>query len=114
MESIIDLYPTGTMPLNFIKAEIRYLNAVPLDVQKESPLNFLADKLHLKVGVDPELFELNDMVDKPTAVGINLAYPLTKPDAHLALNVNLGQVDMKPRLYFPNDCPIHGRSGATR
>ncbi len=95
VESVVDLYPTGTLPLNFVKAEIRYVNGIRFDGQKEHPVAFLGEKLHTKVELDKDLFELNDMSDKPVGVGLNLAYTLHKPVGNLLLGTQLGQIDGK-------------------
>ncbi len=96
IESIVDLYPAETFPLNFVKSEIRYINAIPFDIQRENALDYLAEKLHLKIEVDRQIFELNDMLDKPNAVSINLAYALNRPVGNFMLSANLGQVDGRP------------------
>jgi uncharacterized protein (TIGR04255 family) len=95
-ESIIDLYPSGTLPLNFIKAELRYVNGIRYDLQTGSPLSFLAEKLHAKIELDSDFFESNEMSDKPVGVGLNLVYPLHKPVGNLFLSAQLGQVESKP------------------
>ncbi len=96
MRSITELYPKKTFPLNFIKSEMRYINAISFDIQREDALTYLADKLHLKLEVDPQLFELGRMLDKPNAVSINLAYALKQPVGNLMLSANLGQMDGIP------------------
>ncbi len=96
VESIIDLYPSNELPLNFIKSEMRYVNGIRFDMARENPLAFLAEKLHMKVELDPELFAVNGLHERPNAVGLNLAYALEKPMANLAISANLGQVEGKP------------------
>lgn len=98
VESVLDLYPQENLPLNFIKAEIRYVNGIRFDMAKENPLAFLAEKLHMKVELDPELFVLNGLHERPNAVGLNLAYALEKPMANLAISANLGQFEGKPAI----------------
>lgn len=96
IESIIELYPAGSLPLNFIKSEIRYVNGIRFDIARENPLSFLAEKLHVKIELDPEFFELNAMNERPNSVGLNLSYVLDKPMGNLAIAVNLGQFEGKP------------------
>ncbi len=96
MESIVDLYPAETFPLNFVKSEIRYINAIGFDIQKENALSYLAEKLHMKVEIDRQIFKMNDMLDKPNAVSVNLAYSLNRPIGNLMLSANLGQIDGRP------------------
>jgi uncharacterized protein (TIGR04255 family) len=96
MDAIVDLYPKKTFPLNFVKSEIRYINAISFDIQREDALAYLADKLHLKIEVDQQLFETNRMLDKPNAVNLNLAYALKRPVGNLMLSANLGQIDGVP------------------
>jgi len=96
IESVVDLYPSDAMPLNFIKAEMRYVNGIRFDLARENPLSFLAEKLHTKVEVAPELLTLNSLNERPNAVGLNLAYALEKPMGNLNLALNLGQFEGKP------------------
>ena len=100
VESIQESFPTGGIPLNFIKCEIRYVNGFPFDIQSENPMSFLANKLHTKVDIDPEIFELNDAKDSPIGVGLNLMYPIERPVGQLGLSFNLGQVDNKPAYIY--------------
>jgi uncharacterized protein (TIGR04255 family) len=94
-EGISDLFPTPAAALNFTKCELRYLNGIRLDGQPETPLAFLAQKLHTKVEVDPELFILNQMADQPQSMNLSLGFPLRKPVGTLGVSVHLGQMDGK-------------------
>jgi uncharacterized protein (TIGR04255 family) len=96
IEAIVELYPTNAIPLNFIKSEMRYVNAIRFDLARENPLAFLAEKLHMKVELDPELFEQVSLNERPNTIGINLAYALEKPMGNLNIGVNLGQFEAKP------------------
>jgi uncharacterized protein (TIGR04255 family) len=86
IDAIFDLYPKEGTPINFVKAELRYVNGVQPD--PGNPINFLAQKLHLHVDSPIE--------GAPVGVGINLAYPLNKPTGHLLLSANLGGMDGQP------------------
>ena len=96
VEAIQELFPTDSLPLNFIKAEIRYVNGIALEKSIENPLSFLAEKLHTKIEMDPEIFELNDASDQPIGLGLNVLYPLQDPVGQLGISINLGQMDKKP------------------
>lgn len=96
IECIVDLYPTDTMPLNFIKSEMRYVNGIRFDIARENPLAFLAEKLHMKVELDSDLFAQNRLSERPNALGLNFAYALEKPMGNLVVSVNLGQFEGKP------------------
>lgn len=96
VECVTELYPTDGLPLNFIKTELRYVNGIRFDIARENPLSFLADKLHMKLELDPELFEQNKLNERPNAVGLNLAFALEKPMGNLAISANLGQFEGKP------------------
>ena len=96
IEAIQETFPADGIPLNFIKAEIRYVNGILLENQTENPLSFLAEKLHTKIDMDPEIFELNDAGDHPIGLGLNVLYPLQNPIGQLGVSMNMGQVDKKP------------------
>ncbi len=98
IESIVELYPGEQHPLNFIRTELRYVNAIRFDIARVNSLAFLAEKLHTKIEVDPELFEVNSMGESPNALALNLSFPLQRPVGNLALNVNIGQVEGKPAM----------------
>lgn len=96
IEAILDLYPESALPMNFIKAEVRYVNGIRFDLARENPLLFLAEKLHTKIELPPEIYTLNGLNERPNAVGLNLAYALEKPMGNLSLALNLGQFEGKP------------------
>jgi uncharacterized protein (TIGR04255 family) len=96
VETIIDLFPSGSIPLNFVKSELRYVNGIRFDLAKENPLAFLAEKLHMKVELDPALNDQVSIAGKPNSIGLNLAYALENPLGHLGISANMGQVDGKP------------------
>lgn len=95
VESILDLYPMGTLPLRFIKCDLRYLNAVFIDLQKENPLAFLAEKLHMKVEMPPEIYTNSQVQKDPHTIHLTLAHALEEPLGNLALSVGLGQMEGK-------------------
>lgn len=92
LTGLIDsLYPKSVMPLNFIKAELRYINGIPCS--HENPLGVLSEKLHIDIGIPQDLLQ----TPSPAVnVGLNLAYPLSQPVGHLLLGANLGQMDENP------------------
>ncbi len=96
IESIVDLFPQGSLPLNFIKSELRFVNAIRFDLARENPLSFLSEKLHMKLEMDSELHEKVSIHERPNSVGLNLAYALDKPLGNIVLSANLGQFESKP------------------
>jgi uncharacterized protein (TIGR04255 family) len=94
--SLVDLYPESAGSINFIKAEMRYVNGIRVDLARENPLAFLAEKLHTKVEFDPELYTVNGLSERPNSLGLNVSYVLGKPMGQLGLALNLGQFDNKP------------------
>jgi uncharacterized protein (TIGR04255 family) len=107
VECIIELFPEET-PLNFVKCEMRYVNAIRFDLSRESPLSFLAEKLHTKIELDPAISILNKLNERPNAVALNLAYALEKPIGNLALQMQLGQVEGKPAYILQSLVQSHG------
>src|SRR5690606_31274766 len=41
VNAVMDLYPESALPMNFVKAEIRYVNGIRFDLARENPLSFL-------------------------------------------------------------------------
>jgi uncharacterized protein (TIGR04255 family) len=93
---IIELFPKEKMALNFVKAELRYVNGIHFDMAKENALAFLHEKLHIHVEPDPEILSRNGLDERPNNVGMNLSYVLSKPAGFLGFSANLGQVEGKP------------------
>ena len=102
IESIYDLYPTTAHPLNFTKCELRFLNGIRLDSKDENALDFLADKLHIKVEMDSDLFLTSQVIEQPNALNITVGYPLRRPHGNLGISAHLGQMDGKPAYLFQN------------
>lgn len=105
IESIVELYPQESSPLNFIKSELRYVNGIRFDIARENPLHFLAEQLHIKVEMDGELAVKNGLHERPNALGLNIAYALEKPMGNLAISTHLGQVEGKSA--FVQQAVIH-------
>jgi uncharacterized protein (TIGR04255 family) len=91
IELVDSLYPKAVMPLNFIGAELRYINGLPHPLG--NPLLFLAEKLQIKI--EPPKDVLKEQT-APKHVGLNLAYPLSLPVGNLLLSVNMGQMESQP------------------
>jgi uncharacterized protein (TIGR04255 family) len=85
-------------PLNFKKCELRYFNGVRID--KENPLSFLSEKMHVKLELDSDLFVVNPIDIHPNAVNLAVSYPLRSPMGHLGINVHLGQMNSMPAYLF--------------
>jgi len=93
VDSVIDFYPEQGHPLRFIRCEIRFLNAVPIEPKNENPLAFLEEKLHTRIELDPDFFIANQLDLQPHSVNLNLGYDLQKPKGSLGLNVQLGKMN---------------------
>lgn len=109
IESVIDLYPDQQFPLNFVKAELRYLNGIKFDFAKEKALPFLSDKLHMNVALPEALFG-DRCENDPHTVNLNLGYPLKKPLGHVALSANLGQLEGKTAYLTQTIIQSHGET----
>jgi uncharacterized protein (TIGR04255 family) len=96
VSSLLDLYPEQSAPMNFMKAEVRYVNGIRFDLARENPLSFLAEKLHTKIELSPEMYILNNLSERPNGVGLNLSYVIEKPMGNLSLGINMGQFEGKP------------------
>lgn len=96
VEMIEELYPAHISPLNFIKAEIRYLNGIAFEPKNETALVFLRDKLNIGIHLDSDLFEMNEIKNDPEGMSLNLAYPLNKPVGSLLVGTQMGQIQEKP------------------
>lgn len=92
IDSIVELYPPGVFPLNFIRSELRYVNAVFLQ-PSENPLAFLAQKLHTKIELPQGLLQSNSIGGAPNGVGLNVGFPLQKPEGGLMIGAQLGEID---------------------
>lgn len=110
VESICELYPEELFPLNFVKCEMRFLNAIRIDLQQDHPLAFLSEKLHMKVEMESDLFSLNEVASQPVAVNLNVAYPLHKPAGNLALSAHLGQANGNPAYVLQTLVQSNGES----
>lgn len=100
INAIFDFYPEVEDPLRLIRCEIRFLNGVPIEPKNENPLAFLKEKLHTKIEMDSDFYLLNQINPQPHSVSLNLAYHLQKPMGHLALSVQLGQMNRVDAFIF--------------
>ena len=87
-------------PINWIKAEARYINGIPFDPKQEPPMAFLKEKLHLKVEVPGDFLGESEALASPAGVAINLAFPLQSPVGHLVLTTSLGEAHFEKPAYI--------------
>ena len=95
VKALSDVYPEFRIK----RAELRYINAVPFDIQSESLIEFLSDKLHLRVE-PPELFDGEDTTSMASNAHIQLDFPLKKPKGLGGVSVALGEKDNQPGVIF--------------
>lgn len=95
ISTIGEVFPIDRFPLNWMKAELRYMNAVRFDPKMENPLSFLQNKLHIRLGVEEDLFVATGAEESPAAANFHLIYPLPKPAGHLILAGALGEIEGK-------------------
>ena len=96
VEAISDLYPPGDFPLNFIKAELRFVNGIHFDPTRSPSLAWMRDKLHTTVQLPERLFSFEGLKEQAIGFGLNVALPLDSISGVVALSTNLGQVDNMP------------------
>jgi uncharacterized protein (TIGR04255 family) len=95
VEAVLDLYPQGTLPLKFVKSELRYLNAIPFYSQ-EGIISFLKEQLHMDVGAPKALLARDWIYPDPVALSLKLGYGLRQPLGHLVLALDLGEFQQTP------------------
>lgn len=86
---LYDAHPSpSSLRLNSLL--LRYINAVELDYEKESALEFLSSRMRLSIGVPSELVDETALRAYPTAVGLQIAFAAQAPAGALRLQVGTG------------------------
>lgn len=96
-EAFIDFYPASTFPLNIVKTELRFINGIEIN-EKESPLQFLAEKMHTKIELDSALFSSNQILPNPEGITLNMGYQIQEPEGKAMLGIGSGEVMDKPAM----------------
>ena len=96
-EAFTDFYPQSAFALNIVKTELRFVNGVTTE-GSENLLQFLEEKLHTKVELDPTLFAPNQVQAKPDGLGINVAFSINDPVGKAMLAIGSGEMDEKAAL----------------
>jgi len=96
-EAFTDFYPASTFPLNVVKTELRFINGIEMG-DNENPLQFLAEKLHTKVELDPALFTQNKITPAPEGVTFNAGFNIQQPIGKAMLGIGSGEIMDKPAM----------------
>lgn len=96
VEGIADLYPSGSFLLNFIKAEVRFINAIAFDPNRAHPMAWAKEKMHMQIQMPESLFAYEGLKNQAIGFGLNLAFPLDSISGVLAISQNLGQLEESP------------------
>jgi uncharacterized protein (TIGR04255 family) len=96
-EAFTDFYPSMTFPLNIVKTELRFINGIEVNEQ-DTPLQFLAEKLHTKIDLDAALFAPNRILPNPEGLTLNLGFNIQEPEGKAMLGIGSGEVMDRPAM----------------
>lgn len=96
-EAFTDFYPASTFPLNILKTELRFINAVEVDAG-EGFLKVFQDKLHTRVELPEGLFVKNKVNPNPEGLTLNAGFKIDQPAGHAMISIGSGAAEGKPAL----------------
>jgi uncharacterized protein (TIGR04255 family) len=100
-EKIIDLlfqhYPSDIVPTTL---ELRYINAVHVDFEKEDALSYLSEKFRVGVSLPKVLFEKNGVQESTALLGLQAAFPTRSPAGSVHFRMAKGKANDKDALIW--------------
>ena len=90
------VYGNAQSQLQPLRADLRYINAIPFEKQEWSPANFLCQRLHTKVETGPNLF--NEI--PPEEINLNLTFPTDTPKGSCLLSFATGTRKGEPAIIW--------------
>lgn len=101
VQALFESYPNEIAPLTPTAAELKYINAVPVNLADTNGiLSFLQQSLHTTLQIDPRLFDDSQSATKPLELNLTLTYPLTKPQGVGILLFATGMKGQQPSLIW--------------
>lgn len=100
INALFKAYPDTISSLSPKAAELRYINAIAYDPDKETPVQFLKHYLNMDIVIDKFLFEDNGQGNDPKAFTLNLIYRLPIPRGDGMLKFQTGLKDGKTCLIW--------------
>lgn len=96
-EAFTDFYPASTFPLNILKTELRFINAVEVEAG-ENPLKFFEEKLHTRLELDPNLYTKNKIKPYPEGLTLSAGFQIEEPVGNAMLGLGSGSSEDKPAV----------------
>ncbi len=96
-EAFTDFYPASTFPLNILKTELRFVNAVDVEAGI-NPVKFFEENLNTRLELDSDLFTKNKMKPFPEALTLNAGFQIEEPVGNAMLGIGSGGVEDKPAI----------------
>ena len=100
VEAVFDSYPSDIADLKPIRAELRYIDALPFDPEEDDVLEYLEESLHTKISVDPNLFDDSEKSTKPVGFHISLTFPLSQPKGVGSFSFSRGTRSEQPAIIW--------------
>lgn len=96
--ALFDSYPVEVASLDPVQVQLRYQNALEYDPEDAVLTDFLRDRLHTGIQVDPELYSRSGGASNPHSIHLNLLMRLTDPPGEVSLLVASGEKDSTPAI----------------
>ncbi len=98
VKAVFEAYPTDIAPFEPVGVQLRYIDAIRYDTKRDDLIQFLQQRLHTGVAVEPLLFDDPDKPDSPAHLNLNLTFPLASPPGVGILGFATGLRDNKPSI----------------
>jgi uncharacterized protein (TIGR04255 family) len=96
-EAFTDFYPASTFPLNILKTELRFINAVNME-EGEDLMKFFAEKLHTRLELDQGLYAKNKIKPNPEGLTLSAGFQILEPVGNAMLGIGSGAAEDKPAI----------------
>ncbi len=100
INTLFDTYPNASKLLHILGIQLRYIDAIELDLIKDNILAFISDKLKINLAFPDEFFTDAPIENTPSALNALFSFPITNPKGTLSLRFATGKHHQKDALIW--------------
>jgi uncharacterized protein (TIGR04255 family) len=99
LSKLFSAYPVKK-ELRFVMVQLRYIDGINFDFEKEDVFSFLRDKMKTQIGISPKLFDGTEVSNLPLGLDFRASFPVKKPKGTVTLKFALGKKNNENSIIF--------------
>jgi len=100
IKHLFDAYPDAARSLVIAGLQLRYIDAVPFEFNRDDILAFMADKLKIHLAFPQKMFQDAPIQSLPAGFNLLSSFPITNPKGAIRLRFTRGMRDNRDALMW--------------